>query len=62
MLCQTLVKELDRLFVLLLLIVGVTDPGISPAKGQEKIDFVLNVKLIFKTFTLVMEINFDIKP
>lgn len=43
-LCQTLVKELDRLFVLLLLKIGVTNPGICPAKGQEERDFVHTIK------------------
>lgn len=70
MLCQTLVKELDRLFVLLLLKIGVTNPGICPAKGQEEIDFVHTVKstkgeslkLTCKTFTLLLEIDYSIRP
>lgn len=38
MLSQTLIKKLDRLSVLLLLEVGVPDPGVHPAAEQRRIN------------------------
>ncbi len=38
MLCQTLIKKLDCLFVLLLLKIGVTNPGVCPATKQKQIN------------------------
>lgn len=37
MLCQTLVKKLDRLLVFLLLEVGVSNPGVRPAAQRRQI-------------------------